>query len=257
MTRRALESQRTKGTAEEGIRLRLIFDHLQQLTGILSSVTHTFNEILGGNPIFVAKVQNIYELFLSSPTTIKLLGYNPMSQTCTTPPSDPLHKEISEMKKAIDALSKAVKVPPPGTGANQPNKTPIAPPTTKGTTRAQGKNSGSKSPQTYVSLATSPACISAVLELKTQWTDAGPPPAELCRNINTHLKEKPAHSQVHISTIRWTMHGNLMLTAGLNTLKNHLKAALPEIANLLQLILCLPNKDSYQIRANVRWSFFF
>jgi hypothetical protein len=153
--------------------------------------------------------------------------------------------KMATLNNPIDALSKAVKVPLLGTGANQPKKTPIAPTTTTGTTRAQGKTPGNKPPQTYVSLAASPACPSAVLKLMTQWTDLGPPSAELCKNINIHLKEKPAHSQMHISAVKWTVHGNLVITAGLNTLEHHLKAALPDIANLLRLILHLPNKESY------------
>ena len=227
---------------------------LQQIAGTLSSVTHATNEILGGNPVFVAEVQNIYKSFLSSPTTIKLLGFNPTSQPHTTTPSEPLRKEISEMKKAIDALSKAVKVPLPGTGANQPKITPITPTTPTGTTRAQGKTPGKNSTHTYASLAASPAHPSAVLELKVQQPEAGPLPAEICRSLNSQLKDRPAHSQVHISAVRWTVRGNLVITAGPNTSEHHLKAALPDIASLLRFILGLPNKDSYQIRANTRWS---
>jgi hypothetical protein len=93
-----------------------------------------------------------------------------------------------------------------------------------------------------------------VLELKVPPTEAGTPPAEICRTLNIQLKDKAAHTQVHISAIRWTVRGNLVITAGPNTSEHHLKTALPDIATILRLILKLPSKDSFQIRANVRWS---
>jgi hypothetical protein len=125
------------------------------------------------------------------------------------------------------------------------------------TSRAKGKNPETKPSHIYASLAASLACLSVVLEIKVQQAKARIPPAETCRHLNTQLKEKPAHSQVHIFGIRWTVHGNLVIIAGPNTLEYHLKAALPNIANILHVILNLPSKNISQIKANVRWSCIF
>lgn len=113
---------------------------LLQIAGVLSSITHATNEILGGNPGLVAEVQNLYRSFLSSPTTIKLLGFDPTSPPKTTPLPDPLRKEILTMKESITTLSKVVQSLQPKTGASKPPTNPITPPTPTSAPRAKGQN---------------------------------------------------------------------------------------------------------------------
>jgi hypothetical protein len=81
---------------------------LPQLAGIFGSLTQATNEVLGGNPEFVAEVRNLYTSFLASPTTIKILGYNPTIHPAKITPSDSLHKETHAIKDAVTTLSKAV-----------------------------------------------------------------------------------------------------------------------------------------------------
>jgi hypothetical protein len=81
---------------------------LQQLAGVLSSVTESTQNILGGNPVFLDEVRNIYRSFLTSPTTCQLLGSNPLAANPTTPPSETFRKEILNIKESITALSTTV-----------------------------------------------------------------------------------------------------------------------------------------------------
>jgi hypothetical protein len=73
---------------------------LSQIAGVLSSITHATNEILGGNPGLVAEVQNLYRSVLSSPTTTKLLGVRSHIPSQDNPPlrpspqGDPHHEGI-------------------------------------------------------------------------------------------------------------------------------------------------------------------
>ena len=186
---------------------------LPQIAGVFSSITHATNEILGGNPGFVAEVQNLYKSFLSSPTTIKILGFDPTSPPKHAPPSDPLRKEILTMKETITALSKAVTSLQPKAGAAKAPTTPSTPTPPKGTPRDKGSNPGAKTPQTYASLATSPARPSAVVEMGQAQVNNRLSPTVICNSLNKELASSP-HSQVRIAAVRWTMRGNLVITAG-------------------------------------------
>ena len=79
-----------------------------QLAGIFNSLTQATDEILGGNPDSIDEVQNLYTSFLASPTTIKILGYNPTTHPAKIAPSDSLHEETLAIKDAVTTLSKAV-----------------------------------------------------------------------------------------------------------------------------------------------------
>ena len=81
---------------------------LPQIAGVFSSLTQATNEILGGNPVFLDKVCNIYTSFLTSPTTIKILGYKPTAPHPQNQPSDSLCKEILDIKATISTLCKSM-----------------------------------------------------------------------------------------------------------------------------------------------------
>jgi hypothetical protein len=225
---------------------------LPQIAGVFSSITHATNEIFGGNPGFVAEVQNLYKAFLSSPTTIKILGFDPTSPPKHTPPSDPLRKEI--LTETITALSKAVTSLQPKAGAAKAPTTPNTPTPPKGTPKDKGSNPGAKTPQTYASLATSPARPSAVLEMGQAQITNRLPPMVICNSLNKELASSP-HSQVRIAAARWTMRGNLVITAGHATTSHHLNSALTYIAFYIKKTLDLTDTDTtkFPIRANVKW----
>ena len=212
---------------------------LPQIAGVFSSITQATNEILGGNPVFLDEVRNLYTSFLTSPTTIKILGYNPTTRTNTTNPSDPLRKEILAIKDTVTALSKAVKGQQPKSNPPQTHTQPTQ---------------GTKSPPTYASKTATRARPSVVVELEKQRIVDRLTPEIICNAINEGVKTHPAISQVRVSAARWTARGNLVITAGPTTPEKLLNSALVQIAYYAKKILTIPIHANTTARANVRWS---
>ncbi|KAI0254141.1 hypothetical protein BJV78DRAFT_1351387 [Lactifluus subvellereus] len=96
---------------------------LQQLAGVLSSVTEATKHMLDGTPGLRDEIRNVYQSFLSSPTTIKVLGNTPTTPNTPAPPSDTLHKEILAMKDSLATLSKTVSSLQ-GPAQSKPNQEP-------------------------------------------------------------------------------------------------------------------------------------
>ena len=140
---------------------------LQQLAGIFGSMTQGTAELLGGHPGFVDEVRNIYLSFLTSPTTIKLLGYNPTVPNTHTTPIKTLRKEILDIKASVTTLSNTVKGQKPKAGASRPTITHPTTPSPTGATGIQGKEAGPKQPShTYASKAATNARPSVVINLE-------------------------------------------------------------------------------------------
>jgi hypothetical protein len=211
---------------------------LQQIAGVLSSITEATQLILRGNPALVAEVRNLYTSFLTSPTTIKALGGKPTLPTSTSNLSDPLRKEILEIKETISALSKAVNKSSPLTANPTPSSNP--------------KNFKVHSTPTYATLAASPPRPSAVLEMNGTQIQNRPRPADICELFNKQLLASP-YPQVSISAAKWNTRGNLIITAGPTTSAQQLNKVLPYLLKTLKA--SIPEQGtSITARANVKWS---
>jgi hypothetical protein len=216
-------------------------------------VTEATNEILEGNPNLLAEVQNKYHSFLSSPTTIKILGFNPTAQHYPEPTSDPLCKEILDMKESIATLSKAVhSLMPKATAKTTPPPKPTNPQSSNPTTKGMVK--GKKNPPTYAAQTALPPRPSLVLDLGKVQISSRPPSANICNTINNGLANSLTHSQVHMSAARWTARGNLVITAGADTSQYQLNSALMHVASYAKKSLNIPGTAPTPIRANSRWS---
>jgi hypothetical protein len=81
------------------------------------------------------------------------------------------------------------------------------------------------------------------------------PPAELCQFINATLADSALHSQVRISTAKWTFQGNLVLTVGPDTMATQLQATSQFITSLLSTNLAQAGPPlPLTSQPNVRWS---
>jgi hypothetical protein len=159
------------------------------------------------------------------------------------------------MKESITTLSKAVQSLQPKTGAIKLPATPsTTPPTKSSTPWAKGTNLGKKPPHTYATLAASPARPSAVVDLGKTGNNSRSPPIEICKSLNRELAAS-THSQVRIAAARWTVHGNLVITAGHTTSPHQLNSALTFIAFYLKNILGITaDSSNIPIRTNIKWS---
>ena len=85
--------------------------------------------------------------------------------------------------------------------------------------------------------------------------DSRLPPTDICKNLNKDLAAS-AHNQVHISAVKWTVRGNLVITASHSNSEHQLNAALTIIAFFLKNILgfTTATNTTIPIRTNVKWS---
>lgn len=226
----------------------------QQVAGVLCSVTEATNEILGGNPTLLAEIRNKYISFLTSPTTIKVLGFDPTAQPHNTPTSDPLCKEILNMKESIATLSKAVHSLQPKVMAKTTQTHPNPAITTSSNPKTKGMVKGKRNPPTYATQAALPPRPSLVLELGQAQIGSRPSPATVCDTINKGLEGSLTHSQVHVSAVRWTVRGNLVITASADTSQYQLNSALMHVATYAKHSLNITQSIPTPIRANTRWS---
>ena len=219
---------------------------LPQIAGVFGSLTQATNEILGGNPVFLDEVRNIYTSFLTSPTTIKILGYKPTAPHPQNQPSDSLRKEILDIKATISTLCKSMQ------GAKSPSgKAPATtPPKTPPTQGVPIK----PPPPTYASKTSARARPSVVVDLEKHQIADRPHLSVICSAINEGLKTYPDVCQARVSAARWTACGNLVITAGPNTSEKLLNFAILYIALITKKALKLQINASTPTRANVRWS---
>jgi hypothetical protein len=102
----------------------------------------------------------------------------------------------------------------------------------------QQKPAGS-APPTYTKVASTPLHPSVVIStMAFTWLDTGQPKvSNVCKFLNERLAQS-THSQVHMSTARWTTRGNLMLWGGPDNTLALLSSALGYISKApFQLIL--------------------
>lgn len=228
---------------------------IQQLAGVLNSVTAASRELLALNPdqLLVGEIRHIYKSFITCPTTTAIMGSTPAVENTQSNPSNALRKEILEIKETLAALSKAVNSPlPKATAAKQAD--PSQPQKTHGNPKTSGKISGVSTTPTYASLAAAPARASAMVELEAEQEPKGFPPAEICNIINRGLANSE-HNLVRIAAAKWTMKGNLVFTAGLPITQQQLNNALPTISTLLHKVITVKSGDKpLRLKANVRWS---
>ncbi|KAI9431174.1 hypothetical protein H4582DRAFT_2063032 [Lactarius indigo] len=193
-------------------------------------------------------VKTSLNTFLSHPTITSVLG-NPQSH-----PSDPsLHtvlNGINNIKSTLQSLQHMKAT------TTKPNNTPPkAPPPTAGQVNKQNKPPGS-TPPTFAKAAALPPHPSVVISLADiDWQGERPNPPTLCSSINDALN-LAQNDQVHISAVRWTVCGNLILMGSPNTLAHQLQLAIPTIQQHLaehHLDLC-PTDPPLTIRPNVKWS---
>jgi hypothetical protein len=229
---------------------------LQQIAGTLSSITDATQTILGGNPVLIDEVRNLYRSFLTSPTTIRLLGSNPLNATpTTTQPSDSLRKEILAIKDTVSALSKAMSSSSKAAAQKAPNPSTLTPDQCGHPKNKVQKTSGVTHMPTYATKAATPPRPSAVVDLRSI-TITGPRPSEsdICHHLNRALSESAAHKQVQLSAVKWNAKGNLILVAGLRTSATHLNAALDHITMAIGSLIPPSDDTPFQTRANVKWS---
>jgi hypothetical protein len=110
---------------------------------------------------------------------------------------------------------------------------------------------------TYLAVArTRPQNVSIILDLaQTKSAHAfRPRPVEVCRLINDTLMAS-SHEQVRISTIRWTVKGNLVVIGGHNVMLHHLQLAMATIAQAFTTSYSAAvNPFPPPTQANVKWS---
>lgn len=80
-------------------------------------------------------------------------------------------------------------------------------------------------------------------------------PAEICTTINNALNITP-HNQVHVSAVRWTAKGNLIITGGHMIMAHQLQLIFPIIAKALTEAYSSPVTPltAPLTHANVKWS---
>ena len=226
---------------------------IPQIAGIFGSLTQSANEILSGNKGYVAEIRNLYTSFLTSPTTIKILGFNPTIQPPNPPNTDTLHQEILGIKKTITALSKAV------SSAQKPATQKATPPPTNTPTGSQPqkktqKTSGVIPMLTYASKAATPLRPSAVVTFRgTGIPEPCPTPAELCRTLIMELADSRTHAHIRISAAKWNARGNIIVTAGPDINSHTFHKSLDYITKILNEIV-FPANISADTRPNVKWS---
>jgi hypothetical protein len=178
------------------------------------------------------------------------------AQPHNTPTSDPLCKEILNMKESIATLSKAVhSLQPKATKTTQTHPNPAI--TTSSNPKTKGMVKGKRNPPTYAGYATQaalPPRPSLVLELGQAQIGSRPSPATICDTINKGLEGSLTHSQVHVSAVRWTVRGNLVITASADTSQYQLNSALMHVATYAKRSLNITQSIPTPIRANTRWS---
>ena len=109
-------------------------------------------------------------------------------------------------------------------------------------------------PPTYASKTSVRARPSVVVDLEKHQIADRPHPSVICSAINKGLKTYPDVCQARVSAARWTVRGNLVITAGPNTSEKLLNSAILYIALITKKALKLQINASTPTRANVRWS---
>jgi hypothetical protein len=82
-----------------------------------------------------------------------------------------------------------------------------------------------------------------------------PQPVDVCTTLNNTLTASP-HIHIHISAIRWTVKGNMVVTRGHTTSMQQLQLATPIIAKAFTdayLNIKIPFSTPFT-RANIKWS---
>ncbi|KAH9169715.1 hypothetical protein EDB89DRAFT_2194199 [Lactarius sanguifluus] len=179
-----------------------------------------------------------------------------------TPKPSTLFTEISNIKESLTALqssmaclqNQAASTPPPTVTVHQS--------TTHATSNSKPVPANHPeppaSPTSHVNLHTTlkpshhPSIIARIM---TEDPTNHPPPHILCNTINEALK-RASHSCVHLSSARWTMKGNLVLTGGHANTLQQLLSARNKISESITSKFPNIHKHStaIHIEANIRWS---
>ncbi|KAF8257482.1 hypothetical protein EI94DRAFT_1708967 [Lactarius quietus] len=207
----------------------------QQVAEVLATVTKAIEDIVSSTPESKEPIQKLIVTFLANPTIAELHG-SAQTPAPSKSPLPSLLEDIKSIKSTLATLQKVI-LPSAKTGKPPPSKTtdnaPSAP-----ITGAKGKTHI----PTFARAAASPPHPSIVVSLHNLiWNKGRPSPADLCTRINGALKPQPSgNDQVHISTTRWTVRENVILTGGPNTSAQHLQQAALTISQYLSDTYPLP-----------------
>jgi hypothetical protein len=192
-----------------------------------------------------AEVTSTLNTFFSQPHISPLVDVDSTTPCprCTshTPPHPMDEDSLKAIQSTLQGLTKAVmglqnKKPPPPPKPPQPNN-----PRPSYASKAMTK-------------PTNPSLVITLSHLATQ-DFTRPRPVDICTTLNIALTASP-HNHVHISAVRWTAKGNLVVTGGHTASEQQLQLATPIITKAFT--------DAYSnaetpfsaplTRANVKWS---
>ena len=175
---------------------------------------------------------------------IPIVKHDQLYPSCHTPihPSTK-QDELKQIQNTLQALSRAV------TGlqkkASPPSKPPL--PTNLNPSPSYASKAATKpsNPSIVVVLSHLPA------DHNLRWSR----PSEIYTTINNALSVTP-HHQVHVSAVRWTTKGNLIVTGGHMTMAHQLQLTSPIIAKALTEAYSSTVNPiiTPHTRANVKWS---
>jgi hypothetical protein len=173
---------------------------------------------------------------------LPIVTHDQLYPSCT-PPIQPSSntEELKQIQTSIQALSRVVNGLQKK--ATPPSKTPQpANPIPSYTSKASAKPAN-------------PSLVITLSHLASHADFTRPQPVEICSILNDALTVTP-HNQVHVSAVRWTAKGNLVVTGGHMTTAQQLQIASPLIAKAFTdaFSTAAAPITTPHTRANVKWS---